>query len=179
MEIVKTRLEGLVQLKPKIFPDERGRFFEAWSDARFKEMGLNMNFVQDNHSFSRKGVLRGLHLQNPPFEQGKLVFVVSGKALDVAVDVRKNSSTYGKFEVFLLEGDKANMVYIPPGFAHGFLTLEETNLTYKCTNYYNSESESGILWNDPELGIDWGVEKPMISEKDTALSKFSEFKSYF
>ncbi len=179
MEIRETRLKGLLEIKPSVFPDDRGRFFEAWNDRRFKEQGLDMNFVQDNHSFSKKGVLRGLHLQNPPFEQGKLVFVVSGRAIDVAVDIRRDSPTYGQHEKFLLDGEKSNMIYLPPGFAHGFLTLEETNLTYKCTNYYDKNSETGILWNSPDLNIDWGMENPLISEKDAVLPKFSEFKSLF
>ncbi len=179
MEIIETGIEGLIEIHPRVFPDERGRFFEAWNTERFKKAGLDLDFVQDNHSYSKKEVLRGLHFQNPPHKQGKLVFVIRGKALDIAVDIRKGSPTYGQHERFILEGERGNMVYIPPGFAHGFVTYEETNLTYKCTNFYNKESESGIIWNDPDLNIDWGIENPIVSEKDSILPKFSEFNSQF
>ncbi len=179
MEIKEGKLKGIIEIQPRIFPDNRGRFFEGWNQNRFEEMGLNLNFVQDNHSFSHKGVLRGLHFQNPPHEQGKLVFVPRGKVLDVAVDIRLNSPSYGKYEKFLLDGEKGNMVFIPAGFAHGFLAIEDSNLSYKCTNFYNQGSEAGIFWNDSQIGIDWGISDPMISEKDAILPVFAEFNSLF
>ena len=133
----------------------------------FSNSRINADFVQDNESMSGKGVLRGLHFQRPPFAQGKLVRVVRGSVLDVAVDLRKNSKTYGKWESSVLSADNKLMMWIPEGFAHGFLVLEDNTIfQYKCTNYYNKESESGIIWNDPDLKINWGIENPVVSEKD-------------
>lgn len=179
MKIEKTFIEGLVIIEPQIFEDERGFFFEAFQADMFKEKIANVDFVQDNQSYSKKGVLRGLHLQNPPHAQGKLVRVITGKALDVVVDLRKNSPTFGKHFKYLLDASLNNMMYIPEGFAHGFVTLEDTIFFYKCTNYYNKESESGIIWNDKSLNIDWKIENPLVSPKDEELPAFEEFVSRY
>lgn len=175
MEFRQTSIEGLIEIFPRVFNDERGYFFESYQYKAFKENGIPEVFVQDNQSFSTKGVLRGLHLQLAPHAQGKLVRVISGVVLDVAVDVRPNSPTFGHHETFLLSAEKQNMAYIPPGFAHGFVTIEDAIFSYKCTNLYNKASESGIIWNDPTLNIDWGVENPNVSEKDEELPTFAEF----
>ncbi|TDE16750.1 dTDP-4-dehydrorhamnose 3,5-epimerase [Dyadobacter psychrotolerans] len=174
MQIRETSIEGLVEIIPRVFEDDRGLFFESYSEGWFKKLGLPTNFVQDNQSFSIKGVVRGLHFQKAPFAQGKLVRVISGRVLDVAVDIRPESPTFGKHEVFELRSDTNNMAFVPEGFAHGFVALEDSIFSYKCTNIYNKESESGILWNDPELGIDWGIENPIVSEKDIILPTFRE-----
>jgi len=174
MQIRETSIEGLVEIFPRVFKDDRGLFFESYNEGSFEKMGLPTNFVQDNQSFSIKGVVRGLHFQKAPFAQGKLVRVISGRVLDVAVDIRPESPTFGKYELFELRSDINNMAYVPEGFAHGFVALEDSVFSYKCTNVYNKESESGILWNDPELGIDWGVENPIVSEKDIILPTFRE-----
>ena len=167
MEIIETGIKDLVLIKPKIFADERGYFFESYNKETLQKWGLNMEFVQDNQSFSQKGVLRGIHFQKAPYEQGKLVRVIKGSVFDVAVDIRKNSETYGKwFGVELNESNKT-MMYIPEGFGHGFLTLaEDTIFSYKCTNIYNKKSECTILWNDKDLNINWNCDKPILSEKD-------------
>ena len=172
MQIRETSIKGLVEIFPRIFEDDRGLFFESYSEAWFKKLGLPTNFVQDNQSFSKKGVVRGLHFQNAPFAQGKLVRVISGRVLDVAVDIRAESPTFGKYEVFELRSDTNNMAYVPEGFAHGFVALEDSVFSYKCTNGYSKESESGILWNDADLNIDWGVKNPIVSEKDIILPTF-------
>ena len=172
MEVRKTTIEDLIEIFPKIFKDERGFFLETHSSAAFSKAGLNMPFVQDNQSFSKKGVVRGLHFQNAPFAQGKLVRVITGKALDIAVDIRPNSPTFGKWEAFLLDSEKCNMVYVPEEFAHGFAALEDCVFSYKCTNVYDKASESGILWNDPDLKVDWQVTTPIVSEKDQLLPTF-------
>lgn len=171
----KTRIAGLVEIFPRVFTDDRGYFFESYQYEAFKNNGISERFVQDNQSFSTKGVLRGLHLQLDPHAQGKLVRVISGRVLDVAVDVRPGSPTFGEYEIFELSAKEQNMAYIPPGFAHGFVTLEDAIFSYKCTDYYDKASESGIIWNDAELNIDWGIEKPNVSEKDIELSTFAEF----
>lgn len=172
MQIIKTSIEGLVEIQPRIFEDERGHFFETFSQATFENLGLPTYFVQDNQSFSIKGVLRGLHFQRSPFAQGKLVRVVTGRVLDVGVDIRPGSPTFGKYEIFDLDAKRGNMAYIPEGFAHGFVTLEDTIFAYKCTNVYNKVSESGIHWNDTDLGIDWQIKNPIVSIKDEELSSF-------
>jgi len=173
MEIRKTSIEGLIEIFPRIFQDERGYFLETYSVKAFADAGLEMTFVQDNLSFSKKGVVRGLHFQNAPFAQGKLVRVITGKVLDIAVDIRPNSPTFGKWESFVLDAERANMAYVPEGFAHGFAALENSLFSYKCTNVYDKDSESGILWNDKDLAIDWQIINPIISEKDELLSTFS------
>jgi len=172
MQIRETSIAGLVEIFPRVFGDDRGIFFESYNEETFKKLGLPVNFVQDNQSFSKKGVVRGLHFQNAPFAQGKLVRVISGRVLDVAVDIRPDSPTFGKHEVFELSGEQNNIAYIPEGFAHGFVALEDSVFSYKCTNLYNKESESGILWNDPDLNIDWGIADPIVSEKDLILPTF-------
>lgn len=175
-------IDGPMLIKPRVFEDERGYFFESYQQNKINDLlGLNVRFLQDNESFSKKNVLRGLHFQAPPFEQGKLVRVIKGAVLDVAVDIRKNSMTYGKYvKVELTEANKL-MFWIPPGFAHGFLTLEDdTIFSYKCTNVYDQKSEGGLNWNDQDLNIDWGiVSEPILSEKDKVEVPFKEFKSPF
>lgn len=174
MEIKESFIEGLFEIVPKKFKDDRGYFFESYSKKVLEEIGVKQEFVQDNQSFSIQGVVRGLHFQRPPFSQGKLVRVVKGKVLDIAVDLRRNSSTFGKYESFVLDSEACNMVYVPEGFAHGFAALTDAIFLYKCTAFYNKDSESGIRYNDPELKIDWKVEKPIVSEKDLALKTMSE-----
>ncbi|MBC3788979.1 dTDP-4-dehydrorhamnose 3,5-epimerase [Spirosoma utsteinense] len=174
MQVRETAIEGLIELIPRVFDDERGYFFESYNKSLFTSLGLPMDFVQDNQSFSVKGVLRGLHLQNEPFAQGKLVRVITGQVLDVAVDLRPNSPTFGRYETFLLDAKLANMAYIPEGFGHGFVALEDSVFSYKCTNVYNKQAESGILWNDPDLNIDWGISNPIVSEKDQELKSLRD-----
>lgn len=174
MQVRRTPIEGLIELIPRIFEDERGYFFESYNKPLFASLGLTMDFVQDNQSFSVKGVLRGLHMQNEPFAQGKLVRVLSGQVLDVAVDLRSDSPTFGQYQTFLLDARLANMAYIPEGFAHGFVALEDSIFSYKCTNVYNKAAESGIRWDDPDLNIDWGIENPIVSEKDQELKLLRE-----
>lgn len=180
MEIIKTPLEGLLIIKPSVFEDERGYFFESYNHEKFLAHGLDLKFLQDNESKSKKGVLRGLHFQAPPFAQGKLVRVMRGSVLDVAVDIRKNSPTYGKWESIVLSGNNKWMYWIPAGFAHGFVTLEDdTIFFYKCTNVYNKASEGSVNWSDPDLNIDWGVSEPIISDKDKIAPGFRDFNSPF
>lgn len=181
MKILTTKLEGVLVIEPKVFEDERGYFFEPFNQKLwYEKTKRNMFFVQDNESLSQKNVLRGLHFQGPPFAQGKLVRVVKGKVLDVAVDLRKSSPTYGQYEMILLSEENKKQFYIPEGFAHGFLTLEnQTIFSYKCTEYYNPTTEMGIAWNDPSLQIDWNIEKPILSEKDKLYPNFETFISPF
>jgi dTDP-4-dehydrorhamnose 3,5-epimerase len=180
MEYKELSVKGLVELVPRVFADSRGAFFESYSARAFEQAGIREDFVQDNQSVSKKNVLRGLHFQHPPFAQGKLVRVINGRALDVVVDLRKESSTYGEVVTLILEADRNNMLYVPPGFAHGFVALEDdTIFYYKCTNFYHPASDSGLRWNDPDLNIDWGVADPLVSEKDQLLPFFREFKSPF
>lgn len=169
MQIRETAIEGLLELIPRVFGDERGYFFESYNKPLFASLGLPVEFIQDNQSFSVKGVLRGLHLQREPFAQGKLVRVITGQVLDVAVDLRVESPTFGQHQTFLLDAKLANMVYIPEGFGHGFVALEDSIFSYKCTNVYNKVAESGIRWNDPDLNIDWGICNPIVSDKDQVL----------
>lgn len=182
MEIKKFEIEGLILIEPRIFFDDRGYFFEPFNVERYeKELGFNPElFVQDNLSYSKKNVLRGLHFQRPPYAQGKLVSVLKGKVLDVAVDIRKSSPTYGKYQKVILDDKKHQQFYIPPGFAHGFVALEdETLFSYKCTNYYSPQSEQTLLWNDPTLHIDWNANSPIISDKDALGETFTNFVSPF
>ena len=180
MEIIKTPLEGLLVIKPKIFGDDRGYFFESWSKQSFAEVGLDLDFVQDNQSLSNKGVLRGLHFQKPPYAQGKLVRVIKGAVLDVSVDIRKDSPTYGQHFLVELSETNKTIVWIPPGFAHGFATLKDNTIfTYKCTAVYNKESEGALLWNDKDLNISWEVNDPLVSEKDLSAGNFKKFVSKF
>ncbi|MBP3254005.1 MAG: dTDP-4-dehydrorhamnose 3,5-epimerase [Bacteroidales bacterium] len=180
MEVKQTFIEGLKVIIPDVFGDKRGYFFEAYSLRKFKDMGIDTVFVQDNESMSSKNVLRGLHFQKPPYAQDKLVRVVSGAVYDVAVDLRKDSPTYGKHFAAVLSGENKHMLYIPKGFAHGFLTLEDnTVFAYKCSEFYNKQSEGGIMWNDKDLNIDWHADNPVISEKDTKNISFKDFVSPF
>ncbi|MCK8490758.1 MULTISPECIES: dTDP-4-dehydrorhamnose 3,5-epimerase [Spirosoma] len=174
MQVRETSISGLIELIPRVFEDERGYFFESYNKTLFATLGLPMEFVQDNQSFSVKGVLRGLHMQNDPFAQGKLVRVITGQVLDVAVDLRPDSPTFGQYETFLLDAKLANMAYIPEGFGHGFVALEDSIFSYKCTNVYNKASEAGVIWNDPDLNINWGVSNPIVSEKDMELKPLRE-----
>ena len=180
MNISKTNIEGLLIIKPQIFYDDRGYFFESHRLDQLQESGVNVNFIQENESKSLKGVLRGLHFQNPPFEQGKLVRVVSGSAIDVAVDIRKGSPTYGNHFSLELSEENKTIFWIPPGFAHGFIALEDdTIFQYKCTNYYDKASEGSLQWNDPDLNIDWGTLNPAVSDKDIQAPLFKDFISQF
>jgi len=180
MEIHSTPIKGLLIIKPRVFEDSRGYFFESYRKDTLSEHGFRDSFIQDNESKSQKAVLRGLHFQNPPHAQCKLVRVVSGAILDVAVDIRKSSETYGEHFSITLDGAEREMLLIPEGFAHGFVTLEDdTIVNYKCTKVYSKESEQTLIWNDENLGIDWGIEEPIISEKDQQGEPFSEFNSLF
>lgn len=167
MKISETDLPGVIIFQPKVFSDERGFFLETWSEKQYRKAGITLNFVQDNTSFSQKGTLRGLHYQNP-HSQGKLVQVLSGEVLDAAVDIRLDSPTFGKSVSVILSGSNHKQMYIPPGFAHGFCVTSETALfSYKCTDYYDASCEGGILWNDPDLEIDWPTDEPILSSKDS------------
>ena len=180
MKIQKTTIEGLLIITPSIFRDDRGSFFEPYNKQLFASHGLDMEFVQDNQSVSCKGVVRGLHLQSPPFAQGKLVRVVHGLAIDAAVDVRKYSPTFGKHIIVKLDAVENKFFWIPEGFAHGFIALEDNTIfQYKVTNYYNKDSEMSIRWNDPVLNIQWNVRHPIVSEKDRQSPLFEDFISPF
>ena len=175
MEIVKTSIEGLVIIQPKVFEDERGYFMESYKESFIKENFPETHFIQDNESRSTYGVLRGLHFQKPPFEQTKLVRVIEGEVLDVAVDLRKNSPTYGKWESIILSGDNKKQFFIPKGFAHGFVVLTNSAIfCYKVDNVYSQEHESGINYQDKSLNIDWVVKEEdiIISSKDKMLLNF-------
>lgn len=181
MKFIQTDIPGLVVIEPAVFGDARGYFMETYSKSQFEAAGINVDFVQDNQSTSHKGALRGLHFQAPPFEQGKLVRVIHGAVLDVAVDIRRGSPTYGKYMMVELSGDNKRMFWIPAGFAHGFYTLEnDTIFSYKCTGLYSKPSEGGLMWNDPEIGIDWPLDGfPILSEKDQLFQPFNQLISPF
>ena len=180
MQIIKDAIEGLITIHPSVFSDERGYFLESFNENDFNQFVFEIKFVQDNESRSMKNVLRGLHFQNPPHAQGKLVRVIKGSVLDVVVDLRKNSKTYGQHKKIILSEKEKNQFYIPPGFAHGFCSLEdETIFSYKCTEYYHPEAESCILWNDESLNIDWEVNDPILSKKDMNGISFNDFMSPF
>lgn len=182
MEIIKTNIEGVVILEPRIFKDARGYFFESFSTREFQEKVSPTTFVQDNESYSSYGVIRGLHFQKPPFTQAKLVRVIKGAVLDVAVDIRKGSPTYGQHVAVELTEENHRQLFIPHGFAHGFSVLsEEVLFQYKCDNYYAPQNEGGILWNDPNLGIDWRIpaEKAILSEKDFKHPLLKDYVSDF
>ena len=180
-EVTTHKIEGLLSFCPKTFEDNRGNFFEAFNQDLFNEfVGRNVSFVQDNQSVSKKNVLRGLHFQCPPHAQGKLVRVIAGKALDVAVDLRKKSSTYGQYVAVELTAENNIVFWLPEGFAHGFVALEEqTIFSYKCTNYYNKTSEDCLMWNDTDLNIDWKIKQPIISDKDKEGKAFLNYHSPF
>jgi dTDP-4-dehydrorhamnose 3,5-epimerase len=180
VEIEEKEIKGLIEIFPKVFGDQRGFFLETFNESRYNEVLKNVQFVQDNFSSSNKGVLRGLHFQKPPYSQGKLVQVITGSALDVAVDLRKDSDTYGQHVKVILSSEKRNQFWIPEGFAHGFLALEDNTIfSYKCTNYYNPQSEVTILWNDRNLKIDWQIDNPIISPKDKEGVLFKDFDTPF
>jgi dTDP-4-dehydrorhamnose 3,5-epimerase len=175
LEVLNTPIDDLLILKPDVYSDARGNFLETYNQNAFRDAGIKEEFVQDNQSTSAKNVLRGMHFQLPPFEQGKLVRVVHGEALDVAVDIRMNSKTYLQYFSVLLSGENNLMLWIPPGFAHGFLSLrDDTIVNYKCTRFYNKEAERGIRWNDDRIGINWGISNPVLSEKDAELPGIDE-----
>jgi dTDP-4-dehydrorhamnose 3,5-epimerase len=182
MPFIKTELEGLLIFEPKVFEDSRGYFFEAYNNSVFKEAGINMSFVQDNQSQSSYGVIRGLHYQNNPYAQTKLVRVLTGTILDIAVDIRKSSPTYGRSFAIELSDENKRQLFIPPGFAHGFSVLSEKAVVlYKCDALYNKESEGGIIYNDPALAIDWQIpaDKAIISDKDKLLPVLKDCKNNF
>ena len=182
MEVIKTDIEGVVIIEPRIFKDARGYFFESFSAKEFQEKVCPTTFVQDNESFSSYGVVRGLHFQKPPYTQSKLVRVIKGAVLDVAVDLRKGSPTYGKHVAVELTGENHRQLFIPKGFAHGFSVLsDEVLFQYKCDNFYAPQSEGGIAWNDPALQIDWRIpaDKILLSEKDTKHPLLEDYNSDF
>ncbi|HET7178429.1 MAG TPA: dTDP-4-dehydrorhamnose 3,5-epimerase [Chryseosolibacter sp.] len=174
MQIKQTGFEGLVELIPSIFYDERGWFLELYKDQPLKEAGIDMAFPQENLSFSKKGVIRGLHFQRPPYAQAKLAAVISGSVLDVVADLRKGSKTFGQTYVCKLDSQRKNMLLVPEGFAHGFAALEDSIFFYKCSNVFHKPSESGVVWNDRSLNIQWPVAEPIVSEKDRVLPTFEE-----
>jgi dTDP-4-dehydrorhamnose 3,5-epimerase len=183
MEVIKTKIKDLLIIQPDVFGDKRGFFLETYNKERYKEIGLREEFVQDNLSKSAKGVLRGLHAQKDPYAQGKLVQVITGAVLDVAVDARPNSETYGQWESVVLTEENKKQFYLPPGFLHGFITLEEeTIFSYKCTTLYNPEAEICVKWDDKELNIDWqlekyGIKEPIVSEKDQRGVEFEKINN--
>jgi dTDP-4-dehydrorhamnose 3,5-epimerase len=179
MEVRELALKGIIELRPRVFEDERGYFFESYNEKAFTVHGIDVGFVQDNQSFSPAGVVRGLHFQAPPFAQGKLVRAISGRVLDVVVDIRKESPTYGQSLTVELTGSDHKMLFIPPGFAHGFSVLEDAIFQYKCSNLYHKESEMGIHPLDPDLGISWGTSSQLLSAKDLELPSFQNFTSPF
>lgn len=176
MKVVSTEIEDLFIIEPQVFGDNRGWFMESWSQKKMEEAGLFYNFVQDNHSFSAiKGTLRGLHFQKGSSSQAKLVRCVRGAVLDVAVDLRKNSKTYKKWVGCILSEENKKQFLIPRGFAHGFLTLtDNVEFVYKADNYYDPQADRNIIWNDEEINVDWGIENPILSEKDKKAPKLSE-----
>ena len=179
MIIENTAIKDLILISPNIFKDKRGYFFESYNQKKLEKV-IKTKFVQDNESLSQKDVLRGLHFQKPPFAQAKLIRVISGSILDVAVDLRVNSSTYGQHFKHVLSGENKKQLYIPIGFAHGFLCLDNnTIINYKCSDYYQAESESSILWNDNDLKIDWGIKNPILAEKDRIAENFITFENPF
>ena len=174
MNINKAPLDGVLTVEPKVFSDQRGIFYEVYSAEKYEEHGIPAHFVQDNHSISVKGVFRGLHSQINP-GQAKLVRVTRGEVFDVVLDIRKNSPTYGKWWSLYLSEKNMLQLYVPLGFAHGFCVVSESvEFLYKCSDYYSPENERGIMWNDPDLAIDWPIENPIISEKDNMYPRFSE-----
>lgn len=182
MRIVKHDVEGLLMIEPQVFGDERGYFFESFNAERFlADTGIEITFVQDNESLSKRGVLRGLHFQREPYAQTKLVRVVRGKVLDVAVDIRPESPTFGRYVATELSGENHRQMFIPKGFAHGYVVLEDNTIfQYKCDEFYHPESEDGIAWNDPKIGIDWGIPESeiILSEKDKNRPLLSELCEY-
>lgn len=184
MNISKTPIADLLVIEPKVWADNRGYFYESYNDVLLAEAGITAKFVQDNQSFSHRGTLRGLHAQKAPFAQGKLVRVIQGSVLDIAVDIRKDSETFGQHFGLELSGTNHKQLWIPPGFLHGFLTLEDNTIfTYKVSNYYDKASEIGVIWDDPQLNIQWSenIDRSalLLSEKDLVLPSFEAFESPF
>jgi dTDP-4-dehydrorhamnose 3,5-epimerase len=180
MQKIISSIPDIILLKPDVFEDNRGYFFESYNFLKILDIGIDVNFIQDNQSLSEKDVLRGLHYQSPPYAQGKLVRVIKGAVLDVAVDIRKKSAFYGKWVSQVLSEQNKMMMWVPPGFAHGFLTLEpETIFFYKCSDYYNKASEGIIKWDDDDIGIEWNISNPLVSERDKNGLSFNEFVSPF
>jgi dTDP-4-dehydrorhamnose 3,5-epimerase len=166
MKVIRSDIDGLLIIEPRVFGDARGFFLETWNELRYREAGLDMRFVQDNLSFSRRGTVRGLHFQNPN-SQGKLVYVIEGEVFDVAVDLRRNSPTFRRWHGVNLSGQNRLQFFVPPGFAHGFAVLSETALfAYKCTEFYSPKDELTLSWDDPDVGVRWPVGEPVLSEKD-------------
>ena len=178
-EIKQTSLPGLLEIFPRVFPDCRGYFFESFRQDWLDQLGVHESWVQDNQSFSQKGTVRGIHFQRGVHAQAKLVRVIAGKVLDVAVDLRKGSPSFGQVYSTILDTEKNNLLYIPAGFGHGFSVLEDAVFVYKCSNYYHKDSEGGVRWSDPSLGIDWQVAEPIVSEKDQILPTLAEFVEAF
>ena len=180
MKFSKVVIDGIVVIEPTVFVDKRGSFLESYNKNEFEKVIGKVSFIQDNESRSSKGVLRGLHYQTPPFAQAKLVRCIEGEVLDIAVDIRKSSPTYGLYHSEVLSCENKKQLFIPRGFAHGFVTLEdETIFIYKCTEVYNKESEGLLIWNDDDLAIHWGVENPLVSDKDLVAGSFKDFESKF
>ena len=180
MELIETGIEGALLIEPRVFGDHRGFFLESWNARAFAEAGLDLSFVQDNHSRSARGVLRGLHFQNP-HPQGKLVRVINGAVYDVIVDLRRSSPSFGKWFGAELSAQNKRMMWVPPGMAHGFLCLEDaTDFLYKCTEFYDAASEHTLLWNDPALGIEWPLDgiEVQLSAKDREAARFADVATY-
>jgi len=178
MKVIATPFEGVFEIIPTIFEDNRGYFFESFKSNVLMESGIDIDWIQENQSFSKKGTVRGLHFQKPPFAQAKLVKVVSGKVLDVIVDLRENSKTFGQVYTKELDAVSHHMLLVPVGFAHGFSVLEDAVFQYKVSNGYQKDTEGGILWNDPQLNINWQVENPIVSDKDQMLPTFNEYINF-
>ncbi len=177
MELIQTPIPGLIVIQPKVFGDERGYFLETYSKSRYDNVGISTDFVQDNVSYSAQGILRGLHFQNPN-GQGKLVTVLDGEVFDVAVDIRYGSPTFGKWFGLFLTSESKRQLWVPAGFAHGFVVTSETALfLYKCDNYYQPQAEFSILWNDPDIGIEWPVENPRLSSKDQHAKRLRDINA--
>jgi dTDP-4-dehydrorhamnose 3,5-epimerase len=175
MKVTTTQLPGVLILEPKVFGDERGYFMESWSQQRYKDAGIEHEFVQSNVSKSKQGVLRGLHFQNPK-PQGKLVYVLEGEVFDVAVDIRRDSPTFGQHQAIVLSAENHLQFYVPEGFAHGFCVLSETaTFCYLCTNYYDAQADNSIAWNDPDLNIEWPISSPSLSDKDSIALNLIDF----
>ena len=174
MKVTKTELEGILIIEPEVHSDSRGSFYESYVHKKYQEQGIDCEFLQDNHSLSKKGVLRGLHYQENP-DQAKLVRVTHGEVFDVAVDIRKGSPTFGKWSGVVLSAENHRQLFIPVGYAHGFCVLSETaEFLYKCSAYYAPTGEKGVLWNDPDIGIAWPIKAPLLSEKDKRLPRLRD-----
>ncbi len=177
MNVLPCRLDGLLLIEPRVFGDSRGYFLETWNAQRYRDHGIQEDFVQDNLSFSCRGILRGLHFQNPN-PQGKLVQVLEGEVFDVAVDLRRSSPGFGKWEGVILSSVNKRQLYVPPGFAHGFAVVSETALFhYKCTRLYSPRDEKTLLWNDPDIGVEWPLSEPVLSDKDRAGVRLKDLPS--